>query len=94
MASNPTVTITLVQAMQITFARAQKTNRTQQIELDPNLYARVSVAQTKRRFLLFRLEGLPEEQLGQDLAQALGFEQYSLEWFEGNSVRSLVVQED
>jgi hypothetical protein len=94
MASNPTITITLLEAMQVAFARAQQTDRTQQIELDPNLYARVSVAQTKRRFLLFRLEGLPEEQLGQDLARALGFLGYSLEWFEGNTVRSLVVQED
>jgi hypothetical protein len=94
MASNPTITITLLEAMQMAFARAHTTNRTQQIELDPNLYARVSVAGVQRRFLLFRLEGLPEEELAQDLARALGFLGYTLEWFEGNTVRSLVVQED
>jgi hypothetical protein len=93
MASNPTITIPLVQAVNIALARAEKTQRTQQIELDPNLYARVSVAAGQRRFLLFRLEGLPEEHLAQDLATALGFGPYALEWFEGNSVRSLVVQE-
>jgi len=46
-----------------------------------------------RKFLLFQLEGEPDEQLGKDLAAALKFKDYTLSWFAGQSVRSLVVDE-
>jgi len=90
----PTVTVTLTDALRWGFKRALETGRTQQFELSPNLYARVTADEgVGRKFLLFQLEGEPDEQLGKDLAAALKFKDYTLSWFAGQSVRSLVVDE-
>ncbi len=90
----PTVTVTLTEALRWGFKRALETGRTQQFELSPNLYARVTHEEGEgRKFLLFQLEGEPDEQLGRDLAAALKFGQHTLSWFAGQSVRSLVVDE-
>lgn len=88
----PTVTVTVLQAVQSAFKRAEKTGRTQQIELGTDLYARISVAGS-RKFLLFQLEGTPEEELGHALAQALGFKGYTLGWHQGVTLKSLTVEE-
>ena len=91
----PTDTVSLTDALRWGFKRALETGRTQQLELNPNLYARVTQEENgERKLLLFQLEGEPDEQLGRDLAAALKFGPYTLSWFEGNSVRSLVVTEE
>lgn len=88
----PTVTVTLLQAVQEAFKRAEKTGRTQQMELGTDLYIRINVDQG-RKFLLFQLEGTPEESLGHALAQALGFKDYRVGWHQGATLKSLTVEE-
>lgn len=92
MSSKPTLTLTLREAFLLAFDRAEKTQRTQQIELNPNLYARINVQGT-RRFLLFQLEGTPTETWAHTLAEVVRFRSYTLDWFQGESLMSLIVQE-
>ncbi|MBB6099022.1 nucleotide-binding universal stress UspA family protein [Deinobacterium chartae] len=93
MAQNPTVTVTVRRAIQYAFERAAKTGRTQQIELGEDLYARITT-QGGRKFLLFRLEGEPAEELGRAVAEVMGFKRYRLGWHQGETLRSLTVEEE
>ncbi|GEM47479.1 hypothetical protein [Deinococcus cellulosilyticus] len=88
----PTVTVTVLQAVQEAFKRAEKTGRTQQIELGTDLYIRINTA-GGRKFLLFQLEGTPEEAFGHALAQALEFKNYQVGWHQGATLKSLTVEE-
>ncbi|GGJ24079.1 hypothetical protein [Deinococcus roseus] len=88
----PTVTVTVLQAIQEAFKRAEKTGRTQQIELGTDLYIRINTEQG-RKFLLFQLESTPEEELGHALAHALGFKNYQVGWHQGATLKSLMVEE-
>ena len=90
--AKPTLTLTTKEAFLLAFKRAEQTGRTQQIELEANLYARIST-QNGRKFLLFQLEGLPTKEQAEALAELIPFQRYKLDWYQGTSLVSLTVQE-
>nr|WP_246580825.1 hypothetical protein [Deinococcus aestuarii] len=72
--------------------RAEKVSRTQQLELDPNLFIRI--APGGRRFLLFCLEGEPDHATARAVAEALGLKDPRYGWHQGATLRSLTVVEE
>lgn len=91
MAVPPTVTIKIRDALREAFKRAQKTGRTQQMELGEDLFVRI--AGEGRKFLLFQLEGEPSREYAQAVADALGFRQPQFGWHQGATLRSLTVED-
>ncbi|AFZ66444.1 helix-turn-helix domain-containing protein [Deinococcus peraridilitoris] len=91
MAAPPTVTVKIREALRYALQRAQKTGRTQQLELDQDLFVRI--AGTGRRFLLFQLEGEPTTEQAQAVADALGFTLPRFGWHQGETLRSLTVHD-
>lgn len=91
MAAPPTVTIQIRRVLQYAFERAHKTGRTQQLELGEDLFVRI--AGEGRKFLLFTLEGEPTREQAEAVAQALGFAQPCFGWHQGETLRSLTVED-
>lgn len=89
--SFPTVTVRVRDALRYAQGRAEKLGRTQQLELDPNLFIRI--APGGRRFLLFCLEGEPDHATARAVAEALGLKEPQYGWHQGATLRSLTVVE-
>jgi len=87
----PTVTVRIRDALRFGQQRAVQLERTQQLELGDNLFIRI--APGGRSFLLFQLEGEPDEGTGRAVAEALGLHDPQFGWFQGRSLRSLTVIE-
>ena len=89
MASHPTVTVRIREVLRHAHGRALKTGRTQQVELGEDMFIRI--AGDGKRFLLFRLDGEPEQSYAEAVAQALDFQQPVYGWHQGETLRSLTV---
>lgn len=89
--SHPTVTVPIREALKYAQGRAEKLGRTQQVELDPNLFIRI--APGGRKFLLFCLDGEPQRSAAEAIAAALGLMDPEYGWHEGETLRSLTVVE-
>lgn len=87
----PTVTVAIRQALRHAQQRAEKTNRTQQLEIGEDLFIRIGPG--GRKFLLFRLEGEPTQAEAQAIAGALELNAPEYGWHQGATLRSLTVQE-
>ncbi|ADV66746.1 hypothetical protein [Deinococcus maricopensis] len=85
----PTVTVPIRTALRQALDRAHRTGRTQQIELGDNLFIRI--AGQGRRFLLFQLDGEPDQDTARAIAEALGFRRPEYGWHQGATLRSLTV---
>ncbi|WP_027482630.1 hypothetical protein [Deinococcus pimensis] len=92
MAAPPTVTVRVRELLRHARDRAVRTGRTQQVELGEDLFVRI--APDGRRFLLFQLEGLPEEGQARAVADALGFTRPTFGWHQGETLKSLTVQDE
>ncbi|WP_412029688.1 hypothetical protein [Deinococcus yunweiensis] len=89
--SNPTVTVKIREAITYAQGRAARLNRTQQLEIGPDLFIRI--APGGRRFLLFCLDGEPERSAAEAIAAALGLKNPEYGWHQGETLRSLTVIE-
>ena len=89
--SNPTVTVRVRDLLRRAQERARTTGRTQQLELSDNLFIRISGEGTK--FLLFQLDGEPDQAHARAVAETLGFKNPQLGWHQGETLRSLTVEE-
>ncbi|WP_291423580.1 hypothetical protein [Deinococcus sp.] len=87
----PTVTVAIREAVRHAQERAARLERTQQLEIGEDLFIRV--APGGRKFLLFKLEGEPEQSQGQAIAEALGLREPQFGWHQGATLRSLTVAE-
>lgn len=87
----PTVTVAIRDALRHAQARAAKLERTQQLEIGEDLFIRI--APGGRKFLLFKLEGEPEQAQAQAVAEALGLRDPAYGWHQGATLRSLTVAE-
>jgi hypothetical protein len=88
----PTVTVPVREVLRHARDRATRTGRTQQIELGQDLFIRL--APDGKRFLLFQLEGEPEQTYARAVADALGFKNPTFGWHQGQTLRSLTVVEE
>lgn len=89
--SHPTVTVRIRDALRYAQDRAQKLGRTQQLELGEDLFIRI--APGGRRFLLFCLDGEPDQSAARAVAEALGLQDPQYGWHQGATLRSLTVLE-
>ena len=89
--SHPTVTVRIRDALRYAQGRAQKLGRTQQLELGENLFIRIGPG--GRKFLLFCLEGEPDQSTARAIAEALGLRDPQYGWHQGATLRSLTVVE-
>lgn len=87
----PTITIAVSKAIRHAQDRAARLERTQQLELNEDLYIRI--APGGRKFLLFQLEGLPTKEQAQDIARVMELHNPIYDWYQGNTLRSLTVIE-
>lgn len=87
----PTVTVKIRDVLRFGQQRAEQSQRTQQLELGEDLFIRI--APGGRRFLLFQLEGEPDQNTARAVAEALGLENPVYGWHQGNTLRSLTVVE-
>jgi|GEM_PF-1220699 len=91
MAAAPTVTVKIRDALRYGQQRAEQSQRTQQLELGEDLFIRI--APRGRRFLLFQLEGEPDQNTARAVAEALGLVDPVYGWHQGATLRSLTVVE-
>ncbi|BDP43120.1 hypothetical protein DAETH_30890 [Deinococcus aetherius] len=89
--SHPTVTVRIRDALRYAQGRAAKLSRTQQLELGPDLFIRI--APGGRRFLLFSLDGEPDNATARAVAEALDLRDPQYGWHQGATLRSLTVVE-
>ena len=89
--SHPTVTVRIRDALRYAQGRAEKLSRTQQLELGENLFIRIGPG--GRKFLLFCLEGEPDQSTARAVAEALGLRDPHYGWHQGETLRSLTVVE-
>ncbi|WP_019587198.1 hypothetical protein [Deinococcus apachensis] len=89
--SHPTVTVRIRDALRYAQGRAAKLDRTQQLELGENLFIRIGPG--GRKFLLFCLDGEPDQGTARAIAQALGLKDPQYGWHQGATLRSLTVVE-
>lgn len=89
--SHPTVTVRIRDALRYAQGRAEKLGRTQQLELGENLFIRIGPG--GRKFLLFCLEGEPDQSTARAVAEALGLRDPRYGWHQGATLRSLTVVE-
>ncbi len=87
----PTVTVAIRDAVRHAQERAARLERTQQLEIGEDLFIRV--APGGRKFLLFKLEGEPEQSQAQAIAEVLGLREPQFGWHQGATLRSLTVAE-
>lgn len=87
----PTVNVALREALQYAQGRAAKFGRTQQLEIGEDLFIRI--APGGRKFLLFKLEGEPEQAQAEAIARALELRAPVYGWHQGATLRSLTVTE-
>lgn len=87
----PTATLALRQALQNAQERAARLERTQQLEIGEDLFIRIAAG--GRKFLLFKLEGEPEQAQAQAIAAVLGLHEPQFGWHQGATLRSLTVVE-
>ncbi len=87
----PTVTVALREALRHAQGRAAHLERTQQLEIGEDLFIRI--APGGRKFLLFQLEGEPEQRQAEEIAEALGLRRPQYGWHQGATLRSLTVIE-
>ena len=90
--SHPTVTVRIRDVLRLGQQRAERLGRTQQLELGENLFIRIGPG--GRRFLLFQLEGEPDNSVAQAVAEALGLRNPQYGWHQGATLRSLTVIEE
>ncbi|PYE53524.1 hypothetical protein [Deinococcus yavapaiensis] len=91
MAVPPTVTVKIRDALLFAKKRALETGRTQQLELGEDLFVRI--AGDARRFLLFQLDGEPSREYAAAVATALEFKAPRFGWHQGETLRSLTVED-
>ena len=91
MAAAPTVTVKIRDLLRLGQRRAEQSERTQQLELGEDLFIRI--APGGRRFLLFQLEGEPDQNTARAVAEALGLREPVFGWHQGQTLRSLTVAE-
>ncbi|MDB5044155.1 MAG: hypothetical protein JWQ08_205 [Deinococcus sp.] len=89
--SNPTVTVKIRDALKYAQGRAERLSRTQQLEIGTDLFIRI--APGGRRFLLFCLEGEPDQANARAIAATLGLKDPQYGWHQGATLRSLTVVE-
>ena len=89
--SHPTVTVRVREALRYAQGRAERLGRTQQLELGENLFIRIGPG--GRKFLLFCLDGEPEQSAARAVAEALGLRDPQYGWHQGETLRSLTVVE-
>ena len=89
--AHPTVTVRVRDLLKAAQQRAERMERTQQLELGDNLFVRI--APGGRRFLLFQLEGEPPQSAAEAVAGALGLRDPAYGWHQGQTLRSLTVAE-
>lgn len=87
----PTVTVAIRQALQHAQGRAAKLERTQQLEIGEDLFIRIAAG--GRKFLLFKLEGEPQQEQARAIAEVLGLREPQFGWHQGATLRSLTVIE-
>lgn len=87
----PTATLALRQALTNAQARAARLERTQQLEIGEDLFIRIAAG--GRKFLLFKLEGEPQQDQAQAIAEVLGLSNPQYGWHQGATLRSLTVVE-
>ncbi len=92
MAAAPTVTVKIRDVLRFGQGRAEQSQRTQQLELGEDLFVRI--APGGRSFLLFQLEGEPDQSTARAVAEALGLRNPVYGWHQGNTLRSLTVMEE
>ena len=91
MAAAPTVTVRIRDVLRYGQQRAEQSLRTQQLELGEDLFIRI--APGGRSFLLFQLEGEPDQNTARAVAEALGLKNSVYGWHQGKTLRSLTVVE-
>ena len=89
--SHPTVTVRVRDALRYAQGRAARLGRTQQLELGENLFIRI--APGGRKFLLFCLDGEPDQATARAIAEALRLKDLQYGWHQGATLRSLTVVE-
>ncbi len=89
--SNPTVTVRVRDLLRRAQERAHQTGRTQQLELGEDLFIRISGEGS--RFLLFQLEGEPDHAHARAIAEVLGYRNPQFGWHQGETLRSLTVED-
>lgn len=92
MAAAPTVTVKIRDVLRFGQGRAEQSQRTQQLELGEDLFVRI--APGGRSFLLFQLEGEPDQSTARAVAEALGLRNPVYGWHQGKTLRSLTVMEE
>lgn len=92
MAVQPTVTVKIRDVLRFGQGRAEQSQRTQQLELGEDLFIRI--APGGRSFLLFQLEGEPDQSTARAVAEALGLRDPVYGWHQGKTLRSLTVVEE
>ena len=92
MAAVPTVTVRIRDLLRFGQQRAEQSQRTQQLELGEDLFIRI--APGGRSFLLFQLEGEPDQSTARAVAEALGLRAPVYGWHQGKTLRSLTVMEE
>lgn len=89
--SHPTVTVRIREALRYAQERAASLNRTQQLEIGEDLFIRIGPG--GRKFLLFCLDGEPDQAAARAIAGALGLRDPQYGWHQGETLRSLTVVE-
>ncbi|WP_034386280.1 hypothetical protein [Deinococcus sp. YIM 77859] len=89
--SHPTVTVRIRDALRYAQRRAAQLGRTQQLELGEDLFIRI--APGGRKFLLFCLDGEPDQATARAIAEVLGLHNPQYGWHQGATLRSLTVIE-
>jgi hypothetical protein len=89
--SLPTVTVKIRDVLRVGQQRAVQLQRTQQLELGEDLFIRI--APGGRSFLLFQLDGEPDQSTARAVAEALGLHLPQYGWHQGKTLRSLTVME-
>lgn len=91
MALPPTTSVSIRRVLQVAQRRAQEAQRTQQVQIGEDLYCRI--APGGRKFLLFMLDGEPEQSAARAVAEALSLNEPQFQWYQGKTLRSLTVVE-
>lgn len=89
--SHPTVTVRIREALRYAQERAARLNRTQQLEIGEDLFIRIGPG--GRKFLLFCLDGEPDQAAARAIAGVLGLRDPHYGWHQGETLRSLTVVE-
>jgi len=89
--SHPTVTVRIREALSYAQDRAARLNRTQQLEIGADLFIRIGPG--GRKFLLFCLDGEPDQAVARAIVGALGLRDPQYGWHQGETLRSLTVVE-